>query len=551
MGLFGVRGSECLVVACGIELSTNPISIPVKKSRQQPLRLCFVAIYLRTMKERRQVKRLDGPVRRVVRQSATAALEVPEPPIVSGLVADGGASLQPIAAPLQAHWLSRFRFSRKTGVLLVTALLVAVVAGVTIKAVMASQRIVTKNNGGGAPALQGDIDPTKLKGEGDGRINILLLGVGGGNHNGGTLSDTIMVASIDPVNKTVAMLSIPRDLYVKIPGYGYGKINTANSAGGPELAKEVVGQVLDLPIHYYMQADFAGFKQAVDAVGGVDINNTTKLYDPEYPCDNDRGYCTFNLPIGQYHLDGQTALKFARCRHGSCGNDFGRAARQQQLLVALRDKALKASTLTNPVKLSGLIDSVGDHVRTDLQIKELQKLATIVKDIDISKATNKVLDNGPDGLLVSGDGKYAGAGSILLPRAGDFDYSEIQELAHSIFVDGYIEKEKAVISLENATAKDGFGGLVAKQLTAYSYDINEVTTAPETQATSTIIDYSNGKKPYTVKYLEDRFHVKAVRQTRPTLVDGTTSDTDIVIIVGSDYRVTSAATGTSAASTSP
>jgi LCP family protein required for cell wall assembly len=403
-----------------------------------------------------------------------------------------------------------------------------------------------KDSGGGAPSLQGDIDPTKLKGEGDGRINILLLGVGGAGHEGGTLSDTIMVASIDPVNKSVAMLSIPRDLYVKIPGHGYGKINAANSYGGPDLAKEVVSDVLDLPIHYYVQADFSGFKQAVDSVGGVDITNATKLYDSEYPCDKSARYCTFSLPAGQQHLDGATALKFVRCRHGLCGNDFGRASRQQQLMVALRQKALEASTLTNPLKISGLIDSVGDHVRTDFSMKEMEKLAKLIKDIDVSKAPTKVLDNSSTGLLADGAGQFPGAGSVLVPKAGAFDYDDIQELAHSIFVDVYLQKEAAGLEIQNGTTREGLGAAVAKQLKAYNYNVLSVgTAATQTHTTSQIIDYSNGKKPYTIKYLESRFHVKAVKAAPDS---SSASHPDIAIIVGSDYKAAST-TATSAAAT--
>lgn len=427
---------------------------------------------------------------------------------------------------------------------------------VGVHAVLAARHIVTKNTSGGAPVLHGTVDPTKLKGEGDGRINVLLLGIGGGNHAGGTLSDTMMVASIDPVNKTVAMLSIPRDLYVKIPGYGYSKINAANADGGPELAKQVVSGVLDLPIHYYVQLDFSGFKQAVDSVGGVDITNTTKLYDNQYPCDNERSYCTFSLLPGQYHMTGALALQYARCRHGTCGNDFGRAARQQQLLEALRQKALQASTLSNPVRVTGLIDSIGDHVRTDLQPNELQKMAQIVKGIDMSKAQTKVLDDTPTGLLVDSSGKYPGAGSILLPKAGDFNYTSIQELAHTIFIDGYIKREDAAIGVENGTLTSGFAAAVTQQLTAYGYRVVSTATADDqTHLTSQIIDYSGGKKPYTLKYLQNRFHATVVRQTKPAAVVGQPAPPDIVIIVGKDYNLapTTAATTrtTSSATTAP
>jgi LCP family protein required for cell wall assembly len=452
------------------------------------------------------------------------------------------AATLPAASPKLHRALSRLgakaggrNWHLKKVAALMGVVVVATVGVVGYQAVVASQRVITQNAGSGAPVLQGEIDPTKLKGEGDGRINVLLLGVGGGEHDGGNLSDTIMVASIDPVNKTIAMLSLPRDMYVKIPGYGYSKINAAHSYGGPELAKKVVSTILDLPIHYYVQADFAGFKQAVDAVGGVDVTSTERLYDSAYPCDNNRGYCPFVLPVGVHHMNGTLALKYARCRHGSCGNDFGRAARQQQLLAALREKALTASTLTNPVKLSGLISSVGNHARTDLQLAELQKLAAIIKDVDMSKAATKVLSDAPDNLLKNGSAQFPGAGSILIPKAGAFVYDDIQELAHSLFVDAYLKREAAKVEIQNGTLRRGLGAAVAKQLQAYNYAITATTTAPEqNHTTSQIIDYSGGKKPYTVKYLESRFKATVQRVTPPA--DGQVRP-DVVIIVGSDYKL--------------
>lgn len=503
-------------------------------------------------------RRLDGPARRssssqkVTRIDSVTAVEHVDPEgnlLGQGMLhaadaAGQGDRAEPPAAPATKVSAKRFRLpkprlTRKRLVIGVAILILALLGFVAIKAVMASQRIITKNSGGGAPVLAGAVDPTKLRGEGDGRINILLLGIGGPGHEGGSLSDTMMVASIDPVNKTVAMLSIPRDLYVKVPGYGTTKINAANAYGGPDLAKTVVGRILDLPIHYYVQLDFSGFKQAVDSVGGVDINNTEKLYDPEYPCDNDKGYCAFSLPVGQYHMDGKTALKFARCRHGSCGNDFGRAARQQQLLLALRQKAMQASTLTNPVKLTGLIDSVGSHVRTDMQLNESQKLASILKDLDITKATTKVLDNSADGLLVDGSGQFPGAGSILIPKAGPFDYSDIQELAHSIFADAYLKQENASVAIQNGTLRSGLGAATAKQLKAYGYNIVSVGTADtQAHATSIIIDYTGGKKPYTLKYLQNRFKAEVQSQSRPATAASASPQPDIVIIVGNNYKPT-------------
>jgi LCP family protein required for cell wall assembly len=349
------------------------------------------------------------------------------------------------------------------------------------------------------------------------------------------------------------MLSIPRDLYVKIPATGkyqtqYSKINAANSYGGPELAKKVVEGVIGVPIHYYIQADFSGFKQAVDAVGGVDVDVAKTLSDPKYPCDDGTKYANLYCPIlfkaGPQHLVGAQALKYSRSRETT--SDFDRAARQQQVLVALRQKSLQASTLTNPVKLTGLLDAVGDHMKTDLQLEEIKKLAGIAKDVDTTKITNKVLDTGkPDSLLLDGSGQIAGAGSIELPKAGNFNYADIQDFVKNIFIDHYITDENARVEVQNGSGITGLAGTVAASLKAAHYNVLDPSNAESIYAHTVIYDYTNGKKPYTINYLERRFGVKSQKATSPQASPSPTPATagsaagvtpEIRIILGSDYK---------------
>jgi LCP family protein required for cell wall assembly len=348
----------------------------------------------------------------------------------------------------------------------------------------------------------------------------------------------MMVMSIDPKTKDVAMISIPRDLYVPIPGYGYAKINAANAYGeqqktgnGPVLAKAVVQNILDIPIHYYAQIDFTGFKKAVDAVGGIDINVTQALYDPEYPCDNDEGRaCGYTQKAGQIHMNGSLALKYARCRKGNCGNDFGRAARQQEVLVALRAKAMSLGTLANPTKIASLIDIIGSSARTDLQLSEMKKLADMAKDIDTSKIVNKVIDGETTNLVTTASDPFAG--SIVIPVAGSGNFSEIQAFAHTIFVDHYLKDENARLEVQNGTTKAGLATTVGTMLKSYQYNVVSMVNAPnQNYATTVLYDYSSGKKPYTISYLENRFGVKA-QKTAPPSADSP----EIVLILGADYK---------------
>jgi LCP family protein required for cell wall assembly len=342
------------------------------------------------------------------------------------------------------------------------------------------------------------------------------------------------------------MLSIPRDLYVNVQGNTYGKVNSANAVGGPQQAVKVVQKVIGVPIHYYILVDFSGFKQATDAVGGVDINVPAALYDPEFPCDNDVGYCALKVAAGQQHMSGTQALRYARCRHGICGGDFGRAARQQQVISALRTKAMQASTLTNPVKLTGLISALGSHVKTDMQLNEIKKLATIAKDIDTTKITNKVLDIGkPDSLLKDGSGLIAGAGSIELPIAGNFNYSDIQDFVKNIFVDHYITDENARVEVQNGSGIPGLAASVVTSLKAAHYNLLDPTNATGSYTQTVLYDYTNGKKPYTINYLEKRFGVKAQKMPAPSPQASPAASTssasasltpEIRIILGSDYK---------------
>jgi len=432
-------------------------------------------------------------------------------------------------------------------VIAVLFLCLVVVGGFYAYKIYAASRRAISGTASQAPAL-GDL--TKLKGEGDGRVNIALLGIGGGDHAGGNLSDTIMIASLDVKTKDVAIVSVPRDLYVKIPGYGYDKINAAHAygekynykGGGGALAKETFEQNLGVPIHYYARIDFDGFKKAIDVVGGIDITNKTTLYDSEYPCDNNQyKSCGYTLKPGQYHMNGLQALKYARCRKGTCGDDYGRAARQQEVLVALRKKALSLGTLSNPAKIASLIDVIGDNFKTDLSFNEIKKLVGLGKDIDPTKIISKVLTNNPnDGTTPLVQNGTIGGASVVIPTAGVGNFTAIKAFMRSLFVDNYIKTENAKLEVLNGTSKAGLAATTATLLKGYAYNVVNVGSADATSYTTSVIyDYTNGKKPSTIKYLENRFGVKAQKATAPaatTNADGTTSVVpDIRLIIGSDY----------------
>lgn len=309
-------------------------------------------------------------------------------------------------------------------ILWVITILVLVVMGLYI------YHVVAKDN-----QITGFIFGQEIKGKDSGRTNILIMGMGGAGHPGGSLTDGIEVLSINWHTNQLAMLSIPRDLYVDIPDYGYSKINSAYAIGqekngnGSELTTETLSQILNIPIHYYVTVDFSAFVTIIDTIGGIDIDVEKTINDPYYPAEDMIAYDPFTITAGSHHLDGTIALKYARSRETT--SDFDRAKRQQQIILAVKDKILSLETLSSPAKISTLLNTVSEHVKTNLTVSEITSLWQEISAIGTSNIISDNLENSEDGLLVNSTSK-AGA-YILIPRAGLGDYQDIQALEQNIF----------------------------------------------------------------------------------------------------------------------
>jgi polyisoprenyl-teichoic acid--peptidoglycan teichoic acid transferase len=254
---------------------------------------------------------------------------------------------------------------------------------------------------------------------GDGeRLNVLLIGIDSAPGRTEALTDSMIVVSLDPVGRTVSMVSIPRDL-ANVPlgnGNVYApKINSLVSwanrhpaefpNGGIRALEDAVGALFGIPIHYYATVDLAGFVAMVDAVGGVDISVKKPLADPIYPgLDGKRGW---SVEIGLHHFDGTDALAYARIRKALGESDLTRAARQQEVLVALRNRAVSAGIL---FALPRLLSAVGATVRTDLPADRLPELAALAEQIGGTSTTKLVL--GSPLIKSGGSTQY---GSIFVP----------------------------------------------------------------------------------------------------------------------------------------
>jgi LCP family protein required for cell wall assembly len=240
-------------------------------------------------------------------------------------------------------------------------------------------------------------DATPVPAWDEGRVNVLLLGVDQRlceETNGVSRTDTMILVSLDPETRTASLLSFPRDLWVEIPTIGANRLNAAHffgdaydyPGGGPALAKRTFQENFGVPMHYYARLNFAGFRQIIDALGGIEIEVEEPIWDDHYPTD-DCGFETVQFDVGQYHMNGDQALKYARSRHYS--SDFDRARRQQQVLFAIYDKAKSIYTIP---RLPELWAAKSEAIQTDLSLIEVMKLARLGLEVDRSSIRHGVID---------------------------------------------------------------------------------------------------------------------------------------------------------------
>jgi len=375
--------------------------------------------------------------------------------------------------------------------------------------------------------LTGAMD-SGLEGQTEDRINILLLGMGGKNHDGGGLTDTIMLASLKPSTKEVAMISIPRDMSIPWPGHGWIKINNINAyaevsdpgSGSQELAMSLE-ELLDIKIHYYARIDFDGFTKVIDELGGLEVNVDNTLDDYRYPIrgqeDNENYFSRFehlHFDKGWQRMDGELALKYARSRHaeGIEGSDFARARRQQKIIEAVKEELFSSHTFLRPGLISKIIGHVNDHLDTNLSIGEMVKFWNLFKDVHGDSISNSVLDDGPGGFLVASR-STAGA-YILIPRFGN--YNALKDYVQNIFSnssenttvtaeesENYLERP-ATIEILNGTTVGGFAARTAEGLENYNFHITRLDNAPQVNDDDTIIfDLTYGEKLEALRVLKN------------------------------------------------
>ncbi len=268
------------------------------------------------------------------------------------------------------------------------------------------------------------------------RINVLLLGVGDAEHEEGRLlTDSIMIVSFKKSTGKIALISIPRDLYVQMPGESYyEKVNVAYVLGeqkygnGLDYSRKTMSYVTGLYIDYAVAVDFKAFKSVVDALDGITIFlNEPFVEDRQWWCDENSKNCQpFIVEAGDQTLDGETALFYIRSRFSS--SDFDRTRRQQQVMIAIKDKVFSLGVLVNPLKINNLLDAVAENIRMNVKPWEILGLIKLVQNADTENIIRRVFDITFEGLLyeTEKDGAY-----ILLPVDGNFN--KIRETCQQIF----------------------------------------------------------------------------------------------------------------------
>ncbi len=418
-------------------------------------------------------------------------------------------------------------------------------------------------------------DRKPLRGEENGRINILLVGLAGKNYPGANLTDSIIVASVNPKTYQTALLSIPRDLYVQIPdtrqergslaspelgrsgpeaANSYTKINAlytrsedtdVSGKSGINDLKKTVSDITGLDINYYIALDFDGFRQIIDELGGVKIQVPKDIHDERYPGPN-YSYETFDIKQGLYSFDGETALKYARTRHDE-DDDFGRAYRQQQILEAARSKAFSLGTVLNIPEINRMLDTLGEHLRTDVGLDEINSFLDLVNKVDTHTTVNYVLDAGrPDSVMAVSHVSLGGVRAfILIPRTGNYD--ETRDIAQSIFDLDVIERKKKEIASENASVAianesgvKGFDAKLSSLLKKLGYSVGVSPRQNSVVSQTVIYDLADGLKPFSLEDLSKKFSAKIAtglpNEVSPRFSRGETSnkEPDFILVAGSD-----------------
>ena len=375
------------------------------------------------------------------------------------------------------------------------------------------------------------------------RVTVLLLGIDERAQEAGPFrTDTMMLLTLDPATQMAGVLSIPRDLWVPIPGYNDGRINTAHflgdlykhTGGGPALARATVEYNLGVPIDYHVRLNFQAFVSMVDMIGGVDIYVEKDINDPLYP-DYHYGYDPLYIQAGWHHFNGEMALKYARTRHTS--SDFDRARRQQQVMAAILEKVTNIGLLPDLAKKAPEIYKMLEaSVQTDMALDQMLALANLATQIDRSTIRFGVIDQTCTQAWITPDGAQ-----VLVPLRDRM--REVRDYVFAADIPTPVPNqnggaqaitptpELATISVLNGTARAGLAGTTSDYLKAQGLDVTAVGNADRQDYAQSVV-VMNSDKQLTAARIASLLRLPAT-----AVVRGADSNAahDIVVILGNDY----------------
>jgi LCP family protein required for cell wall assembly len=333
-------------------------------------------------------------------------------------------------------------------------------------------------------------------------------------------ADTLLVMDIDPPHHQVNMLSVPRDLWVDIPGYGNGKLAIAYEVGGPKLAAYTMERALGIPVDYTVALTFRGFTKIVDAMGGVTVDVPQELNDPTYPCLVGYDYCPIDIKPGRQHMDGQTALEFVRERHAFTQQDLARVRDQQAFSEAMKRTLLSPATWP---RFPAILKAVQQGLISDMPLNDLPQVG-VQYALPVSHVDHEYInvDNG----MVKPDWSPDGQ-SILVPA----DSTSIPNLVHRLFADPTLAEENASVAVLNGTGTSGAATDVQSTLQNLGFHTVLAGNADRSdyQQAQVIVNTAvPGRADYTARRLQRLLEATLARRSLPQ------QSAKIVVILGSE-----------------
>lgn len=388
------------------------------------------------------------------------------------------------------------------------------------------------------------------------KINILVVWRWWWNHDAPNLTDTIILASIHPTEKTISLFSIPRDLYVeyeentswKINGlfatYGTAKWNPHN---GMLYLERKVSQITWEKIHYYVNVDFRWFKKIIDTIGGIELTLENNFIDTEYP-DWNGGYKTLFFKKWSWLFDGENALKYARSRHST--SDFDRALRQQKVISAVKAKLTGSYFLKSPTKIKEMYDIFKEYVLTDMKLEDIIKLSFVLKaKQDYEMISFNLNDSCFYGsttcskwwFLYIPNREFFWWMSVLLLNGTDVnnlnDYSIVQKYTDLVFNHPQVYLENYKVNIFNSIKVNNLAGIISNDVIKYGYNIPQVDSIwnTKTRYDESVLYYNNiDVNSATLQSLKKFFTWEMVEVDYP--VYSQDLDTKIELIIGEDYQ---------------